>query len=223
MWVESSYSTLDVTQQDSPVRHYAEPPGPARTLLDNYYSALTADLPEALHSSSALFFPPRVRSAVFLIAGVWSKMRSKCPKAQFYFFMLVIYARTKTSVLSPSEVGVQHRLSVEGANNGFSNQYWISGFMENTLDKLYGAIYIPPSHLLFRGMLKHCFAVKLKKCFVNISQLFPSTWGRASVYFWVTLSFNPIMYRHAHILGITRLQVLPLTCRTTSSSQVWPV
>lgn len=46
--MESSYSTLEVTLQESLLRHYTAPPGPARTLLDNYYSALDTDLPQAL-------------------------------------------------------------------------------------------------------------------------------------------------------------------------------
>ena len=46
--MESSYSTLDVTLQGSLLRHCTLPPGPARTSLDNYYSELTTDVPEAL-------------------------------------------------------------------------------------------------------------------------------------------------------------------------------
>lgn len=55
LWVKSSYSTLDVTLQDSLLKHYTVPPGPARTLLDNYYLAMTTELPEALilHQSSS--------------------------------------------------------------------------------------------------------------------------------------------------------------------------
>lgn len=45
--MESSYSTLDVTLQDSRLRHQTEPSGPAGTLLDNYNSALTTALPQA--------------------------------------------------------------------------------------------------------------------------------------------------------------------------------
>lgn len=52
--VKSSYSTLDVTLWYSPLRHYAAPPGPGRSLSDNYYSALTTDPAQAICSSSAL-------------------------------------------------------------------------------------------------------------------------------------------------------------------------
>lgn len=45
--MESSYSALDVTLQDSRLRHQTEPSGPAGTLLDNYNSALTTVLPQA--------------------------------------------------------------------------------------------------------------------------------------------------------------------------------
>lgn len=71
--MESSYSTLDVTMQDSLLRHYTAPPGPARTLLDNYYSALTTDLPEALSPLFPLLLSVEVQPNSSH-ASVWCSM-----------------------------------------------------------------------------------------------------------------------------------------------------